>query len=336
MRLLHAQAPMENDRKLCEYSLPEGATISALFEPDVNINIEVSTHHERQKLKVSNTTSVKALKVQISGVMRCYVAPEKLEIRLGDITLEDLMPLHFYGVQNGTKLELLKPYVGVMIENNFGHKIYWRLKRKDFIKDVKVKVASTQKSLTPESVSQDEIDKGGIINAEGLRIYLVTNGSNFNELDDDGTVEDCKLKDGDNLYLLSYRWLSNQGVVTVRKTGMNLQGVEAGDTCLGIKLRVQDQMGLQVGTLSVFHMIDESCHVEDYFDEDYQNPTFKDDDKPFSTPSDNYYDDEKLIVFTHAELHAQYNRREEQRRAEQARRGRKEQRGRRGRRGYYY
>ena len=325
---------MQNDRKLSEYSLPECATISALFEPDVDINIEVSTHHERQKLKISNATSVKALKAQICGIMSCGVAPERLEIRLGDITLEDLMPLHFYGVQNGTKLELLKPYVGVMIENNFGHKIYWRLKRKDFIKDVKVKVASTQKFLTPESGSEDEIDKGGIINAEGLRIYLVTNGSNFNELDDDGTVEDCKLKDGDKLYLLSYRWLSNQGVVTVRKTGMNLQGVEVGDTCLAIKLRVQDQMGLQVGTLSVFHMIDESCEAEDYFDED--EPTFSDNEKPFST-----YSDEKLIVFTHAELHAQDNRREEEtiaeeRKAEQARRGRKEQRGRRGRRGYYY
>lgn len=104
---------------------------------------------------------------------------------------------------------------------------------------------------------------------------MVTNGSNFNELDDDGTVEDCKLKHGDKLYLLSYRWLSNQGVVTVRKTGMNLQGVEVGDTCLAIKLRVQDQMGLQVSTLNVFCMIDESCEVEDYFDDD--ELTFSDD-----------------------------------------------------------
>ena len=199
-------------------------------------------------------------------------------------------------------------------------------------------MASTQKFVTPESASEDEIDKGGIINAEGRRIYLVTNGSNFNELDDDGTVEDCKLKDGDKLYLLSYRWLSNQGVVTVRKTGMNLHGVEAGDTCLAIKLRVQDQMGLQVSTLSVFRMIDQRCEAEDYFDED--EPTFSDDKKPFSTYSGNYYNDQ-LVVFTHAELHAQYRRREEQRiaeerTAEQARRGRKEQRGRRGRRGYYY
>ena len=100
-------------------------------------------------------------------------------------------------------------------------------------------------------------------------------------------------------------------------------------------------MGLQVSTLSVFCMMDGSCQVQDYFDEDNQNPTFSDDEKPFSMHSDNYYDDEKLIVCTHAELHAQYNRREgeriaEERKAEQVRRGRNEQRGRRGRRGYYY
>ena len=69
LRFLHAQAPMDDDRKLCEYSLPEGATISALFEPDVDISIEVSTRHQTQKLTISNATSVMALKVQVCGVM---------------------------------------------------------------------------------------------------------------------------------------------------------------------------------------------------------------------------------------------------------------------------
>ena len=86
VRLLHAQAPMEDDWKLCEYSLPEGTTISVLFEPDVDINIEVSTCHQMQKLTASNATSVMELKVQICGIMKCGISPEKLEIRLGDVT----------------------------------------------------------------------------------------------------------------------------------------------------------------------------------------------------------------------------------------------------------
>ena len=50
VRLLQGQTVLEDDRKLCEYSLPEGATISALFEPDVNISIDVSIGLEVQCL----------------------------------------------------------------------------------------------------------------------------------------------------------------------------------------------------------------------------------------------------------------------------------------------
>ena len=83
---------------MTEYSLQEGATISALFEPDQKIKIKILRGGKALDLIVSNATSVKALKVQICGVMRCGVAPEKLELRLGDVTLDDPMPLHFYGI----------------------------------------------------------------------------------------------------------------------------------------------------------------------------------------------------------------------------------------------
>ena len=116
VRLLQGQIVLDDDRKFCEYSIPEVATISALFEPDVDINIEVSTGHQRQKFTVANSTSV----------MRCGVAPEKLEIRLGDVTLEyPMMPLHFYGVRNGSSLSILKSYVSVTIENNYGSSLYY-------------------------------------------------------------------------------------------------------------------------------------------------------------------------------------------------------------------
>ena len=117
--------------------------ISALFQPDVEVNIDVTCGHETQKLTISNATSVMALKVQICGGMRCGVAPEKLEIRLGDVTLEDPMPLHFYRIKNGSKLDVVKPYVGVMVENNKGDKTYWRLNRKDAIRDVKARMATS-------------------------------------------------------------------------------------------------------------------------------------------------------------------------------------------------
>ena len=227
---------MEDDRKLCEYSLPEGATISALFEPDVDINIEISTGHQSQKLTVSNTTSVMALKVQLCGVMKCGLAPERLEIRLGDITVEDPMPLHFYGVEVGSILDVIKPYIRVRVENNKGDFICWLLDRKDTIKEVKAELAT---SLGNVSIKQ-------------MHLYLVSEGQNFDELDDDDeTVERCKIRDGDRLYLLTYRWVRNEYDVTVKKTGRKIQDVEPEDTCLGVKVKAQDQTGTPVSTIKL-------------------------------------------------------------------------------------
>ena len=243
VRLLQGQTILEDDRKLSQYLLPEGATISAILEPDVDINIEVSTGHQTHKMTVSNSRSVMALKVQICGIMRCGVAPDKLEVMLGDVSLENPIPLHFYGIKDDSTLEVLKPYVGITIENNHGTEIFWRLDRKDTIKEAKTKLATIHssapmklylyqkcrsdfgKTLKMESngasfTEMTGFQEGGV-SVEGMRLYLVKEDGNFNELDDDKTVEKQRITDDNKLYLLSYRW-SNKCDITVMKTGRKL------------------------------------------------------------------------------------------------------------------
>ena len=254
VRLLHAQAPMEDDRKLCEYSLPEGATISALFEPDVDINIEVSSQYQTQKLTVSNATSVMALKVQICGLMKCGRAPEKLEIRLGNIRLEDAMPLHFYGIKDGSRLDIIRPYVGVFVETDKGHKIYWHLKRKDTIGDVKVKLATSSKTTGRKTEYQNP---DGDLKVEQLCLYSITNDNEFEELDgDDEIVDNCNIKDNDRLYLMSYKWVQNNLKVIVKKTGRELWGLEEDDTWFVIKVKAQDQTGIPMRIMKVARLVE--------------------------------------------------------------------------------
>ena len=170
-----------------------------------DIDIEVRIGPQLHKLTVSNSTSVMALKVQMCDVMRCSVAPERLEVRLGDVILEDPIPLHFYGVQRGTKLSVIKPYIGVTIENNHGTEIFWRLDRMDTIKEATTKLATIHFSnkmrfnlykhslgthgitrrVTADAPSFTEIigfQEAGE-SAEGMRLYLITEDGNFNELD---------------------------------------------------------------------------------------------------------------------------------------------------------
>ena len=227
------------------------------------------------------------------------------------------------------------------MENNYGNKIYWRLDRKDKIREVKVKLASTQSSLaaSPENefyfhaegadfdghlenpYSEDQKDfkgetiyeKGvrplslsqtnmtyngansagcamaGIVSAEATRLYLVTeyqaNDENaaenpylgksvvkpaedrvFEELEDDKTVEYHQIKDGDELYLLTYKWTYKEAKVTVHKTDKILQGVEKEDTVTGIKVKIQDQMGIPANTLTLLR--DRVVVAGEYFSAD--------------------------------------------------------------------
>ena len=260
VRLLQGQTVLEDNRKLCEYSLPEGATISALFEPDADINIEVSTGHRTQKFTVSNATSVMSFKTQICDAFKHAVQLKTMKLRWKDQMVDQNLPLHFCWITDGSKLEVIRPYIWVRIENNNGNKIYWRLYKKDTIREIKVKLASAKSassidgkrkfpfSSSPQFECNNFIEGRGEIsnevNIDGVSeegtLYMITEDRHFNELDDDETVENCKIKDGDNLYLLTYRWTQDKGDILVMKTDSHIWGVEPGDTCLGIKLKVQD------------------------------------------------------------------------------------------------
>ena len=308
VRLLQGQTVLEDNMKLSEYSIPEGAIISALFEPDADINIEVSMDYQIQHLTVSNNSSIMGLKEQMRSIVNCDVVPKKLEIRLGDVTLEDQMPLHFHEIMNGSKLNVIKPYVNVTIMNNKGTEIFWRLNRKDTIKEVKVKLAAVQNSsgsmrsfsfLQHGTRSNGQISGGYFpdsgINAEGSRLYFIAEGQNFRELDDDETVENYKIKDDDRLFLLSYRWTTNHEVV-LTQSGRNIQGVESGDTGLGIKLKAQDQLGTPVNTLKLFRGKKDNVKVEHY----HRDKDIDDTAKPFSQNMVSL-----LVMITMEEIHAE-------------------------------
>ena len=110
---------------------------------------------------------------------------------------------------------LLKPYVGVRIENNHGTVVYWRINRKETIREVKAKLTTIKSSYASSdrefSFSQQGTQFNGQvsgghpnddgIDVDGMRLYLVLDGK-FDELDDSETVDNCKIKDDDRLYLL--------------------------------------------------------------------------------------------------------------------------------------
>ena len=99
VQLLKGQTVLEDDRKLSQYSLQEDTTISALFEPDVDVEIKIHMGPKVWRIKVSNGTSIMVLNVRICSGIKCGIPPERLEVRLADTILEDTMLLHFYSIR---------------------------------------------------------------------------------------------------------------------------------------------------------------------------------------------------------------------------------------------
>ena len=162
-----------------------------------------------------------ALKVRICSGVICGIPPERLEVRLGDTILEEGMPLHFYSIIEGSLLMLLKPYVGVRIENNHGTVVYWRINRKETIREVKAKLATIKSSDASSERAFSFSQKGTQFNGQVSGRHPKDDGM---DVDGSETVENCKIKDDDRLYLLIYRW-TEECKVELLKTGRMLCGV---------------------------------------------------------------------------------------------------------------
>ena len=198
------------------------------------------------QMTLSNAISVKGLKVQICDVMRFGLMPQELEIRLGDVTLEDQMPLHFYGIKNGSKVDAVKFCIGVTVENNNRTEIYWNVDKRQAISDVKVKLTETLSSVP--------------MNLQGTQLYFVRQNQKYDVLTDGKTLENYDINDGDNLYLLSYKWSKKCNVI-VTKTKRKLHGVEREDICLGIKVKMQHQLGIPASTIKSLNCSKSSIRV---------------------------------------------------------------------------
>ena len=275
---------------------------------------------------------VMVLKVQICDVMSYGVAPEKLEIQLGDITLDDLMPLHFYAVNDGSLLNILKPYVSVTIDNNQGKSLYWRLYRKDNIREVKAKLTQSTSQMkfdvnyicmnTFYYISEIRAVDGSGMSVEGMILYLISEEKGFKELDDNEKIENYKIKDGDNVFVLS-----NTRIVTMTKNGKKIQGVEEEDTCLAIKLRAQDQFGFPVCNIRLFEQGSNSTEIKNY-SHIIRHPGIPNEERPFSkrrseSPYSQHPRGLNLVAITIQELQIEGERVAEERKAREAERARR-------------
>ena len=249
-----------------------------VFIPDKNINISINTTTKVVRTTVSNSCTVQKLKVTLlhEYSVKVPLGRQVLKNDLGEMMNSEEMPIHWYGVKEGSFLDLDTKTIRIRICDEIGETLQVLVNPMlDTVKDVKHKICSLSQS------NQGELQTSR--SAEFLTLFLnVDHGEQFDELDDNKVLMEYNITRKSLIYLVSYTWVnenqislqladrvtdqalpkdhlqikgfsskSNYSSTIVAKQedyivfGDRLYlGCKAGDTLLSVGLRVQEQLGI--------------------------------------------------------------------------------------------
>lgn len=126
------------------------------------------------------------------------------------------MPLHWFGLHNGSRLTLESEMIGLKIVDEYGDKLFVRMNQNsETVLDVKRKIAGNSKTIGSEYINGNRYHPQHkpyrqqpvkvYENIEQMRLYKkMPFSSIFDLLDDKETL--CGLTNGATLYLVHYDW----------------------------------------------------------------------------------------------------------------------------------
>ena len=239
MRVLKGKEGLPDDSTLDEHNITEGDVLNIITEPDKDINIQVRCGAETLPVSISYCTIVNTLKHLISIKIMIFSLSEFDLVQEQNETLYDTtLPLHFYGIKNGSILRVIKSDVGIVVENRKGQEMFVSISRKATIGDLRDKIL---KCTTVQLVDMFT----AFVNPTGPKMYR--------KLADDSVCVGDVLYDHARVYAIECSFHTDR----VTQDGMyqdnskKIYGLDFGDTVISVKLRGQDQLGIPVHKISV-------------------------------------------------------------------------------------
>ena len=246
-----------------------------VFIPDKNINISINTATKTVRTTVSNSCTVQKLKVTLlhEYSVKVPLGRQVLKNDLGEMMSNEEMPMHWYGVKEGSFLDLDTRTIRIRICDEIGETLQVLVNPiLDTVKDLKQKICSLSQSNEGEPRASRSV--------EFLTLFLnVDHGVQFDKLDDNKVLIEYNISRKSLIYLLSYTWVNENQIslqLADRVTDQALPkdhlqikgfssksnyastavsnfivfgdrlylGCKAGDTLLSVGLRVQEQLGI--------------------------------------------------------------------------------------------
>ena len=215
-----------DESTLAEHNIKDGDVLNILIEPEKMITVHVFLGFQNFKHQLSHCTTVSNLKQILTKEVR--LPPREFELLKDETVLDDdVMPLHYYGVQDGSKLRLEKTMMGLVIENRKGEEVFLHISKISTIGELRTRIMK----LTSCGSTDD------------FSLFVKEKFANYRKLDgQDDVIVGHVLREHDKLYLIDNKFVKRPTNIK-QSLWQEIHGIETGDTILNIKLRAQDQLG---------------------------------------------------------------------------------------------
>ena len=176
--------------------------------PDKNLNLSVNTATKVVRTTVSNSCTVQKLKVILLHQYSVKISLHRQALKndLGEVVYKEDMPVHWYGVKEGSFLDLDTKTFRVRLCDETGETLQVTVDPlPDTVNDLKCKMCSLTRANLGKITNPDAIDF--------LTLFLdVNHDDQFDELEDKKILMDYSITRKSLIYLISYTWVDESQI----------------------------------------------------------------------------------------------------------------------------
>ena len=271
MRLFREKYTIPDDSTLDDLNISDDDTINILIEPDQCVNIDVKCGPKTYQLETSLSIQIKELKqllIKNNQVALLYEFFHLAMISSDDgvdrkTTLTDeSLPLHLYGVQNGSTLKVIWPFILLNIVNTRNEMHYKCIPSDITIKELKKTIMYSKPFSNQGHGSYDNI-----------MMFTKTGNNAYKILCENRKVTVGDLfSNHDTIYLTSDIFFENSYPLYYDGNDIGKVGVGYEESVLSIKLRTQEQMGIPVSNIRILTGIPHKVKASTVRQGGYPNP----------------------------------------------------------------
>ena len=255
VRVIKGQDVLPDGSTLDEHEIIDGSTVNIVIEPDKEINLKMKLGPKEFTQKVSSSVRVRDFKQQLidGGIVGFMLGQCTLVITADDnddvndeIPLDDnSLPLHLCGVSDNTTLKIVSRKMMIQLFSQRGQHMYKTFPRNMTVNQMKKNILLEQGQGVPWP--SRSLPPGPTIEISLFREC----GSNYRKLDGDGPIGDV-LSDYDTVHFIEDKFFDEGWTIPVlfNDTEIGRVGTNQRDTVLSVKLRVQEQMGFPVASVT--------------------------------------------------------------------------------------